>query len=483
MASIETPDPSRSPRDPTSAAARRWSLDGRLGLLVAGATVTTGAVAVVVSRWLDHAGLALLVVALVGIFLALYASRVFLRPIHSVLAALSNGVEAMRDTDYSLSLAVDRDDELGDLLRLYNEVSSAMRDERQSIYQRELLLDTVIQASPLALLLTTDRGDVIYDNAAARRWFFRGRRVAGENVEDLLPSLPPELATALRDGREGLIGVEHADEPEVFHLSHRWFDLNTRRHHLILLERLTREMNRKEVETWKKVIRLISHELRNSLGPIASLARSGRQLGQLPDPDRLARVLATIEERAAHLESFISGYARFAKLPQPRPEPILWPTFVAQLQATESFVAAGSLPSTPGHFDSAQIEQALINLLRNAREAGSPPEAIELEIRVDHEQVLIVRDRGDGMSPTVLPSALLPFYSTKRSGSGLGLPLCREIAEAHGGSLRVGNRPQGGLEVAMVLPLPRPTVAPPPRTASEEPAADSTEPIAAPDRS
>ena len=204
--------------------------------------------------------------------------------------------------------------------------------------------------------------------------------------------------------------------------------------------------------TWKKVIRVISHELNNSLGPIRSLSHSGREFARKGDMARLGTVFETIEERTHHLESFTQGYARFAKLPQPRPESVAWQPLLDALGHNYAFQLAGALPPAPGWFDRAQVEQVLINLLKNAHESGSAADAIELARDDARTRLRIeVRDRGSGMSEAVLANALLPFYSTKRSGSGLGLALAREIAEAHGGRVQLANRAEGGLPVTLVL--------------------------------
>jgi signal transduction histidine kinase len=131
-----------------------------------------------------------------------------------------------------------------------------------------------------------------------------------------------------------------------------------------------------------------------------------------------------------------------------------WAPFVDRLRGEVAFHVEGELPAEPVRLDQAQMEQALLNLLKNAHESGST--AAEVALRVRRQPGLLrieVMDRGSGMSETVLANALVPFYSTKRSGTGLGLALAREIAEAHGGRIGLSNREGGGLMVAMVLPV------------------------------
>jgi signal transduction histidine kinase len=207
------------------------------------------------------------------------------------------------------------------------------------------------------------------------------------------------------------------------------------------------------VQTWKKVIRVISHELNNSLAPIASLAKSGAELLRRGNAQRLPEILGTMEERARHLERFIEGYARFAKLPAPHRQPVAWDSFLEALQLQIPFRVSGGLPSQEAFFDAAQMQQAILNLLKNAHESGSPPQDVSMSIRRAAEVFAIeVADRGSGMTDTVMANALVPFYSTKRMGTGLGLALAREIAEAHGGSIALNNRDGGGLSVVLFVP-------------------------------
>ncbi len=399
------------------------------------------------------AAVALPAIALLCLLFAHWA----MRPVTRLLRALTGSVTAFRDGDFSFSLARTRRDELGDLVDAHNELGRVLREERQSLFQRELLLHTLVQNAPTAMLLANARGHVVHANIAARHLFNQGRRVQGRHLDQLLQALPAVLREAVEQQNEGLYGVDLDGHEEVFHLAARTFRLHGQPHRLFLLRRMTREISRQEVASWKKVIRVISHELNNSLAPISSLAHSGRALAARGDGARLGEVLATIGERAQHLAEFIRGYAAFAKLPMPRLEAIDWRRYLHRLAAQVEFRIVGDLPEQSGRVDPAQLEQALINLLRNAAESGSAPDQIELTVTaLPVEWRIEIRDRGPGMSEAVLASALVPFYSTKRSGTGLGLALVREIAEAHGGRIILANREGGGLVAALILPRETP---------------------------
>jgi len=401
------------------------------------------------SRWMAAVAAGLVITPLVAWSGSMIATR------WSRMAnALADGIASIRNRDFSMSVTRATRDEMGDLVDAYNGLGDRLRVERQSLYQRELMLDTVIQTTPLALVLTNDSDAVLYSNTTARQLFGEGRKLEGERFSRYLDVAPAPLREAVERGGDTLFTLELGGEPQVYHVSQRRFLLNAQPHRLLMLKQLTREINSQEVATWKKVIRVIAHELNNSLAPISSLAHSGQILARSPpDPAQLSRVFSTIEDRARHLAGFIEGYAQFAKLPQPRVAPVSWDVLIERLRAVVVFRLAGPPPQRAASFDTAQMEQALINLLKNARESGSGSDDIELSVSLSAQGFAIeVRDRGPGFTVAALENALVPFYSTKETGTGLGLTLCREIVEAHGGRLRIANREGGGAVVSLWLP-------------------------------
>jgi nitrogen fixation/metabolism regulation signal transduction histidine kinase len=433
----------------------RRSLAGRIAMVVTLTAAMVAAVTIAFDRWLHAPMLAGAAALLVTLPIALwFTNRLFSRWSQSI-RAVADGIGSLRDRDFSVSVTATGPDEIGDLTSEYNLLGDSLRRERLNLYQRELLLDTVVQTTPLALVLTNANDHIVFGNIAARQLFREGRKIEGIRFAELLESAPQPLREAVEGGVDTLFSVSTDTEAEIFHLSHRPFMLNSQPHRLLLFKQLTREMAAQEVMIWKKVIRVIAHELNNSLAPITSLAHSGQVLAGGQDSERLSRVFSTIEERASHLAMFIDGYARFAKLPRPRPAPVEWKPLLAGLLDSLSFRVLEPLPSRPAWIDAPQIEQVLINLIKNAVESGSPEGEVTLGVRERDNGVAIeVRDRGSGLRDEVLRDALLPFYSTKPKGTGLGLTLCREIVDAHGGRLSIANRDGGGAQVTVWLPGP-----------------------------
>ena len=438
----------------------RRSVVGRLFFWLLPLLAASIALPLLLLQWLDDVKLVALLSALAIVPLAAVVIRRALAPLNSLFRALAGSVNTYRDGEYNFGIHWQGKDDLGDLVRSHAELGEVLRDQRQGLVQRELLLDTMVQNTPVAMLLVAPGGDgerrVVFANLAARKLLHSGWKLEGQRFDDLMSAAPVEMREAMQRGGDSLfaIGNEEEDEEEqVYHLSRRHFRLNGRKHELLLLRLLTNELRRQEVQTWKKVIRVISHELNNSLAPVASLAHSGAELVRRGRNERLEEIFGTIEERARHLEGFIRGYARFAKLPQPLLNTVDWTHFLSGLQRQIGFELESPTEGMSSRIDQAQMEQALLNLLKNAHEAGGEGSSVSMKLtRLPDWLRIEVLDRGSGMNEAVLQNALVPFYSTKRNGTGLGLALTREIVEAHGGRLSMHNREGGGLCVAIQLP-------------------------------
>jgi len=433
-------------------ALRLMPLAVRMVVLVAFTAVGAAAATAGLAAWMPPWPAALLAAAGCGLLAGLVVRRTFV-PLRGLIRALTGTVASYRDGDFSFGISWDRYGDLVELVNAHNQLGQALREQRLSLVQRELLLDTMVQNTPVAMLLLDPGRRVVLGNLAARRMFGNGRQLEGRALDELLGEAPAAVGEAFARGGDGMFTVGDEDHEEIYHLARRMFRLNGRPHELVLLRQMTAELRRQEVQTWKKVIRVISHELNNSLAPIASLAHSGAELLRRGQLGKLPLALATIEERTRHLEGFLRDYARFAKLPAPRDEPVSLARFIDKLRTQVPFAIEGVVPDEVLRFDPAQMEQAMLNLLKNAHESGSPPEGVSVAVRrIADGWRIDVLDRGGGMNEAVLSNALLPFYSTKRSGTGLGLALAREIAEAHGGRIALLNREDGGLCVSMVLP-------------------------------
>lgn len=335
-----------------------------------------------------------------------------------------------------------------------------LRRTQIELEEREVLLETLLAVTTTAYVLCDSAGKIVYVNLAAQTWLKApDARLIGALFAEVLADQPGELRDAIARGRDALFTVERpGSEFEAYHLVQRNVQMGGRPHTAYTVKRLTHELARQEVEVWKKVLRLIAHEIGNTLAPISSLLHSARLINAAEARDaRLDRIIDTIDERSKHLGEFLRGYTQFARLPRPRIEAIKWRVLFMRLSDFVRFelIADPADLNALAHIDRSQIEQALINLLKNAVEAGGPVEAVAVRLAAAEGGYEVqVLDRGPGIPPELMSKVLLPFYSTKRTGSGLGLALCREIVDAHGGSLRIEPREGGGTVVTCFLPDP-----------------------------
>jgi two-component system, NtrC family, nitrogen regulation sensor histidine kinase NtrY len=316
-------------------------------------------------------------------------------------------------------------------------------------------LETLVDSAPVAIVLLEELGTIVFANHEARELLFEGRRPEGENFVQLLSGVPVELRNALLSETDHIFGADSDGLPETYHLARREVSLAGEPHVVLVLRNMTLEVSRQENAVLKKAIRVIHHEFANSIAPVQSLLQSARSKLQNPESTgKLEQMLGVIEGRILHLSTFLTGFSALGRLPLPRPQTVAWESFLQRLAPVLNDLAVAPAPPGAGWFDPSQIEQVIINLVKNAREAGSPANETRLEVAAVPEggYRTTVFDRGQGMSDEVLEHAVVPSFTTKPDGSGMGLTLVREIVDAHRGRLRVARREGGGMAISFWLP-------------------------------
>ena len=420
----------------------------RVILAIAYAALTSAG-AIYVAVRLDRQMAWIIAIAVIVATIAWCAHMIISRVLE-LHAVLGNALLAFRDGDFNLRLAPRGDREVAELKRLYNELADTVRAGRSEIHNKEVLLDTILQRTPVAVVLLNAAERVIFSNAAARELLARGARLDGRLLGELIDAVHPALREGLAAPADAIFRVEE----ETFHLTQRIFRLNTQVHRLIQIERLTPELRRQEVEVWKKAIRVMNHEINNTIAPVSSLFHSARRAQELPQHrHRLDEIYELIDERLQFLRAFLESYAQFARLPEPRKERVAWSELFEAVRPLYPFAIEGDV-QLEGWFDRTQMQQVLINLVKNAHESGSAAEEVVVSIqRAGKDCILRVLDRGRGMPDDVMRQALIPFYTTKPGGSGLGLALSNEIIEAHHGRMRLSARESGGTTVTCWIPV------------------------------
>jgi len=373
------------------------------------------------------------------------------------LGTLANALGALREGDFSIRVREQgRRDALGELVREVNALGEMLRRQRGSAVEAHALLRVVLAEVDLALFAFDDAGRLRLTNRAGERLLDRpqaelvGRSAAELALGDLLAGAGQRLVELRLPGGAGRWALRRTT-----------FREEGRPYQLLVLADLNRALREEERAAWQRLVRVLGHELNNTLAPVGSLAASLRRIiGREPLPDDwrqdVADGLGIIAARTESLRRFLDGYAKLARLPQPRPAPLDLGAAVRRAAALETRhpVEIESGPALTVAADGDQLEQVLINLLRNAVEAVRPAGGrVTIGWRTAAGFVEVrVADDGPGLASDA--NLFVPFFTTKPDGSGIGLVLSRQIAEAHGGTLDLANRADGpGCVAVLRLPL------------------------------
>ncbi len=427
-------------------------------LLLSIAAGLPGAVAAMVLLWMgDYSSQTIVTVAIAIVALWALAASSLRHRIVFPLQTMANLLEALRESDFSFrARGAHRDDPLGEALFEINALADTLRDERLGSLEATALLRTVMAEIDVAVFAFDEGHRLRLVNRA-------GERLLGRPAEQLMGRTADEISlSACLDG----------DVPRVLNIAFpggtgQWqvrrgaFRQGGLPHTLVVLSDVNLPLRQQEREAWHRLIRVLGHELNNSLAPIKSIAGSLETIAaQDPMPedwrDDMRRGLSIIASRTDALGRFTSAYTALARLPQPNMRAVDLSSLVERAARLETRQTIHVQPGVPVEVDADpdQIEQLLINLMRNAVDA-----ALETGggVRVgwhqnSHRVSVCIEDDGPGLAN---PSNLfVPFFTTKPQGSGIGLVLGRQIAEAHGGTLTLEPGPGGrGARATVTLPI------------------------------
>ncbi len=377
------------------------------------------------------------------------------------LQTLSNMVAAIREDDFSFRLrGGSREDSLADLIYEINALATRLQQQKVSALEATALLKKVLMEIDVAVFTFDQRQHLTIVNRAGEQLMGRiaprmlGRTAQELGLSEFLQSIEPQTVQMTFPGKHGRWAISHTS-----------FRENGVPHQLLIVSDLSRALREEERQAWQRLIRVLGHELNNSLAPIKSIAGTLASLtlrASMPEDvtEDMRQGLRVIENRVESLNRFMQAYTQLARMPAPTRTKIEINPLVQRVASLERRLNVKTIegPRVTIDADPDQLEQVLINLIRNAvdasldsslKQAGS----VEVGWRANARSVeIFIRDEGPGLLNS--DNLFVPFFTTKHGGSGIGLTLSRQIAEAHGGVLQLSNRSdRTGCEAVVALPV------------------------------
>lgn len=407
--------------------------------------------------WLLPTGVLWRAVASTALLLSVAAIfRGLIRAVETPLRALANVVEAYRGGDYTL-----RGNRhvgpgaLGELIAEINSLGGTLHEQRLRAIEATALLDKLVSRIGLAVLaFNSERQMKLCNPAAAQLLGLKPGTEGCRSATDL------GLEALLSDSAHTQVVTTIAGRTGRWQVTHGTFRESGLAQHLLIISDVQPALREEERAAWQRLIRVIGHEVNNSLAPIKSMSESLHGLlSEVLEQGRMRNdtldALRVIGERTAGLSRFLAQYSRLARLPRARPRWQRLAPVLARIGALESLqgITMDASPHLEACIDADHLEQALINLGKNAVEAtGHPTGKVAIAARARGADLLItVTDDGPGVANP--DNLFVPFFTTKQGGSGIGLVLSRQIVEAHGGSLSLANRTDArGAVATLVLP-------------------------------